>query len=103
MKCCKRGKKKTFVLCLVTPASSTSASARQMSSSLKIKKEKKNINVGNERTIKRKMEAENLNKVCPGLVLKIKHYFTYLPNLNRVRILDKVGQCIGVRTCTQRA
>jgi len=32
--------------------------------SLKMKKEKKNINVGNERTIKRKMEAENLNKVC---------------------------------------
>jgi hypothetical protein len=73
--------------------------------SLKMKKEKKNINVGNERTIKRKMEAENLNKVCPAL-LRIKNqplFHIPCPNLNKVRILDKGGHGIGVRTCTQRA
>ena len=43
--------------------------------------------MGNERTIKRKMEAENLNKVCVLIKPKNKE-----PYLVEVRVLDEVGQ-----------
>ena len=64
MKCCPRREKKKTHLCLVTRRKTTICRRVADMPSLKMKKEKKNINVGNERTIKRKMEAENLNKVC---------------------------------------
>jgi hypothetical protein len=105
MKCCQEEKKKYRpLLCLVTQGTHICLCEADMPS-LKMKKEKKNINVGNERTIKRKMEAENLNKVCPALLSIKNQAFFHIPcpSLNKVRILDKVGQGIGVRTCTQRA